>query len=74
MTDKAYSTGEAAKLCNVGLRVIVKWFDSGSLKGYKIPGTLIRKIPERDLVDFMRVHGMPIGDELEEKYKVVEEK
>ena len=33
------TTGEVAKICNVAPRTVSKWFDSGSLKGYRIPGS-----------------------------------
>ena len=38
------TTGEVAKLCNVAPRTVSKWFDSGSLKGYRIPGSRDRRM------------------------------
>jgi hypothetical protein len=32
------TTGDVAKICNVAPRTVSKWFDSGQLKGYRIPG------------------------------------
>lgn len=54
------TTGEVAKLCNVAPRTVSKWFDSGSLKGYRIPGSKDRRIPLAELVKFMRAHGIPL--------------
>jgi len=54
------TTGEVAKICNVAPRTVSKWFDSGSLKGYRIPGSRDRRIPSSELVKFMRVHGIPL--------------
>ncbi|MCC6662031.1 MAG: response regulator [Phycisphaerales bacterium] len=54
------TTGEVAKICNVAPRTVSKWFDSGALKGYRIPGSKDRRIPMGELVKFMRVHGMPM--------------
>lgn len=53
------TTGEVAKICNVAPRTVSKWFDSGSLKGYRIPGSKDRRIPVRELLRFMRAHGIP---------------
>ncbi|MCP4453744.1 MAG: response regulator transcription factor, partial [Planctomycetes bacterium] len=38
---------------------VSKWFDSGQLKGYRIPGSKDRRIPVDELVQFMRLHNMP---------------
>ena len=53
------TTGEVAKICNVAARTVSKWFDSGQLKGYRIPGSKDRRIPIDELVHFMRHHNMP---------------
>ncbi len=53
------TTGEVAKICNVAPRTVSKWFDSGQLKGYRIPGSKDRRIPADELVQFMRLHNMP---------------
>jgi len=54
------TTGEVAKICNVAPRTVSKWFDSGSLKGYRIPGSRDRRIPSGELMKFMRAHGIPL--------------
>ncbi len=54
------TTGEVAKICNVAPRTVSKWFDSGSLRGYRIPGSKDRRIPVAELVKFMRAHGIPM--------------
>jgi len=53
------TTGEVAKICNVAPRTVSKWFDSGQLKGYRIPGSKDRRIPLSELIRFMKVHNMP---------------
>ena len=53
------TTGDVAKICNVAPRTVSKWFDSGQLKGYRIPGSKDRRIPVTELVRFMKVHNMP---------------
>ena len=54
------TTGEVAKICNVAPRTVSKWFDSGQLKGYRIPGSKDRRIPVSQLVRFMKVHKIPL--------------
>lgn len=54
------TTGEVAKICNVAPRTVSKWFDSGALKGYRIPGSKDRRIPVNELIKFMRAHGIPM--------------
>lgn len=53
------TTGEVAKICNVALRTVSKWFDTGVLKGYRIPGSKDRRIPVSQLLRFMKDHGIP---------------
>lgn len=54
------TTGEVAKICNVAPRTVSKWFDSGALPGYRIPGSKDRRIPLNQLIKFMKAHGMPL--------------
>src|SRR5687768_11242767 len=55
------TTGEVAKICNVAPRTVSKWFDSGALRGYRIPGSKDRRIPLNQLIRFMKQHGMPLN-------------
>ena len=55
------TTGEVAKICNVAPRTVSKWFDSGQLRGYRIPGSKDRRIPVSQLVRFMQAHGIPLN-------------
>jgi len=54
------TTGEVAKICNVAPRTVSKWFDSGQLKGYRIPGSKDRRIPLASLMRFMKAHNIPL--------------
>jgi len=53
------TTGDVAKICNVAPRTVSKWFDSGQLRGYRIPGSKDRRIPVNELIRFMKVNNMP---------------
>lgn len=59
---KVFTVGQVAKICKVAPRTVKKWFDSGRLKGYRIPGTQDRRIPREYLIKFLKEHGMPLGD------------
>jgi len=54
------TTGDVAKICNVAPRTVSKWFDSGQLKGYRIPGSKDRRIPVNELIRFMKQNNMPV--------------
>ena len=53
------TTGQVAQICNVAPRTVTKWFDSGQLRGYRIPGSRDRRIPTAELLRFMKAHNMP---------------
>ena len=55
------TTGEVARICNVAPRTVSKWFDSGQLKGYRIPGSKDRRIPLNGLIRFMKQHNIPLN-------------
>jgi excisionase family DNA binding protein len=55
------TTGQVARICNVAPRTVSKWFDSGQLRGYRIPGSKDRRIPLQSLVRFMKAHGIPLN-------------
>ena len=54
-----FTTGEAAKICKVSQQTIIRCFDNGSLKGFRVPGSRFRRIPRHDLYSFMRDNGIP---------------
>jgi len=54
------TTGEVARICGVAPRTVSKWFDTGKLSGFKIPGSRDRRIPRESLVRFMKAHGIPL--------------
>ena len=57
--NKVYTTGEAAKICKVSQQTIIRCFDSGQLKGFRVPGSRFRRIPRDQLYAFMRDNGIP---------------
>jgi two-component system, OmpR family, response regulator len=54
-----FTTGEAADICKVSQQTIIRCFDSGRLKGFRVPGSKFRRIPREALLQFMRENGIP---------------
>ena len=54
-----FTTGEAAKICKVSQQTIIRCFDSGQLKGFRVPGSRFRRIPRDLLFSFMKENGIP---------------
>src|SRR3954465_2910255 len=54
-----FTTREAAEICKVSQQTIIRCFDSGRLKGFRVPGSRFRRIPREALVAFMRDNGIP---------------
>jgi len=54
-----FTTGEAAKICKVSQQTIIRCFDSGQLKGFRVPGSRFRRIPRDVLFRFMKDNGIP---------------
>jgi len=58
-TKTVFTTGEAAKVCKVSQQTIIRCFDNGSLKGFRVPGSRFRRIPRDQLYSFMKENGIP---------------
>jgi excisionase family DNA binding protein len=54
-----FTTGEAAEICKVSQQTIIRCFDAGRLKGFRVPGSRFRRIPRDALVQFMKENGIP---------------
>ena len=65
-----FTTGEAAKVCNVSQQTIIRCFDSGRLEGFRVPGSRFRRIPRTELIRFMKKNNIPV-ESLENKRKRV---
>lgn len=54
-----FTTGEAAKVCKVSQQTIIRCFDNGQLKGFRVPGSKFRRIPREMLFKFMKDNNIP---------------
>jgi excisionase family DNA binding protein len=57
---RVFTTGQVAKICRVSPRTVSKWFDSGRLQGYRIPGSQDRRIPRESVIQFLKENHMPL--------------
>jgi len=65
-----FTTGEAAEICKVSQQTIIRCFDAGRLKGFRVPGSKFRRIPRQSLIKFMKENNIPL-DKLESGKKKV---
>ena len=56
-----FTTGEAAAVCKISQQTIIRCFDSGRLKGFRVPGSRFRRIPREELIRFMRENDIPLN-------------
>ena len=63
-TKQVFTTGEVAQVCKVSQQTVIRCFDSGKLKGFRVPGSRFRRIPREALVSFMKDNQIPL-DHLE---------
>ncbi len=72
LSKEVLTTGQVAKICRVAPRTVSKWFDSGQLRGYRIPGSKDRRIPLPQLIRFMKAYGIPMdGLDLDSKPRLL---
>ena len=64
LLKSVFTTGEVADVCNLSQQTVIRCFDSGRLKGFRIPGSRFRRIPRESLIRFMKEHNIPL-DRLE---------
>lgn len=68
---RVFTTGEVARFCHVTINTVVKWFETGEMKGYKIPQSGARRVPREELVKFMRRNGFPLNGVVSGKTKIL---
>jgi excisionase family DNA binding protein len=59
-TKAVFTTGEVARICNVSQQTVIRCFDKGQLKGFRVPGSRFRRIPRDKLIAFMRENAIPL--------------
>lgn len=59
-TREVFTTGEVADICKVSQQTVIRCFDSGRLKGFRVPGSRFRRIPRDALITFMKANSIPL--------------
>jgi two-component system, OmpR family, response regulator len=60
MSKAVFTTGEVAQVCNVSQQTVIRCFDSGRLKGFRVPGSRFRRITREGLIQFMKDNDIPL--------------
>lgn len=60
LSKAVYTTGEVAEICNVSQQTVIRCFDSGRLRGFRVPGSRFRRIPRESLIQFMKENSIPL--------------
>lgn len=60
LQQSIFTTGEVAEICKVSQQTVIRCFDSGRLRGFRVPGSKFRRIPRESLIQFMREHNIPL--------------
>jgi two-component system response regulator VicR len=68
LPEKIYTTYQIGKFCQVNIRTVIRWIETGKLKAYSTPGGH-RRVKWSDLINFLNQNKMPIPRELEEARK-----
>ncbi|TWT41048.1 DNA-binding response regulator MtrA [Phycisphaerae bacterium RAS1] len=60
LNKTVYTTGEVAEICQLSQQTVIRCFDSGRLRGFRVPGSRFRRIPRESLIQFMKEHDIPL--------------
>ena len=55
-----FTTGEVAEICNISQQTVIRCFDQGRLRGFRVPGSKFRRIPRESLIQFMQDNQIPL--------------
>lgn len=55
-----FTTGEVADICGISQQTVIRCFDNGRLKGFRVPGSKFRRIPREALLAFMKSNQIPL--------------
>ncbi|ODN41937.1 response regulator [Piscirickettsia litoralis] len=61
ISKEILTTGDAAKLCGVTVKTIIRWIDQGKLNAFKLPGRGDHRILRNEMIDFLKVNNIPFN-------------
>lgn len=53
---RVFTTGQVARVFSVNINTVIKWFDEGKLKGFRLPRSNERRIYRESVLEFMEAH------------------
>jgi excisionase family DNA binding protein len=68
---RVLTTGDVARLCHVTINTVVKWAETGELKGFKIPGSGARRFTREEVIGFMKKYNFPIDEMVAAKTRIL---
>lgn len=66
-----YSTGDIARICGVTINTVVKWFETGELKGKRTSRRGARRVTRNSLFSFLKRHSFPSDTAAGERFRVI---
>jgi|AP45_3_1055517.scaffolds.fasta_scaffold12646_5 hypothetical protein len=63
---QVFTTGDVAKICNLSIAKVNSLFDLGLLQGFKIPGSSHRRIPRKNIIEFIKKYKLPFLHKIED--------
>ncbi|HLA31002.1 MAG TPA: response regulator [Pseudomonas sp.] len=60
--SEVLTTREAARLCGVSFRTVIRWIERGLLQSYRLPGRGDHRVPVQELQRFMRENRIPAAE------------
>jgi two-component system, OmpR family, response regulator len=55
-----FTTGEVAEICKISQQTVIRCFDTGRLRGFRVPGSKFRRVPRDALIAFMKTNNIPL--------------
>jgi two-component system, OmpR family, response regulator len=55
-----FTTGEVAEICKISQQTVIRCFDNGRLRGFRVPGSRFRRVPRDALINFMKTNNIPL--------------
>jgi excisionase family DNA binding protein len=62
LQKSVFTTGEVAEICKLSQQTVIRCFDRGELKGYRVPGSKFRRIPRESLLQFLKDNNLPLDE------------
>jgi excisionase family DNA binding protein len=62
--NETLTSSEAARICGVSFRTVIRWIERNELQGYRLPGRGDYRVLATELRRFMSLHGIPDPEEM----------